>query len=455
MPLPWNAIIKADPAAIARIDGFRMSPSSTAYMSSPLASRPARPLVPSTGLTLTGVLLFVIGVLVVASGYVALRPQVMGVSLHAALVPMAAAFPLVLLARGSRLPMRVMIGLIAFTSIYSISVINGASVAMGEIIKIGSTFATIVTCTLLVRSRADFIAGSLGLALGVAALAIPGITAASGTLEGVEVLEGANKNTYSMFALPIVLLSGYIYLNMPISRLVKWVLIACSTNSLLVIFMSANRSGYVGAALVALMLFWNRRGRGMILVLIVGAVVGGWVVYSGNEKAFDRRLQQTVQGNKSDDLRKSLAIGSIRIALENPIMGVSPQRVPHAMARELARLTGESRAMIASHNILAQIAAGSGLLCLAALLYLGWALCNPCPLPATSNPKTDPVRQVRRLMRMMIILWLVRGMFTHEIHFNISFNIAIGLILGLFILTLQEQQASQNAGYVGLQPRRI
>ncbi len=409
-----------------------------------------------TGLSLTGMLLFVIGVLVVASGYVALRPKIMGVSLHASLLPIGLAFPFILLSRGGQLPMRVLVGLIAFVAIYAFSVVNGANIALNEIIKIGSTFATITTCALLVRTRADFVAGCLGLAIGVAVLGIPGLRGASGTLEGVEVLEGANKNTYSLFALPCILLSGYIYLNMPISRLVKWVLVGCATISLLVIFMSANRSGYLGAALVAVMLFWNRRGRGLILVALVGAVVAGWIVYSGNSAAFERRLQQTAEGTSSDESRVALVIGAFQIALENPIVGVSPQKAPEHLARAAGQVTGRTGHQIkAAHNVFAHIAASSGLICFAALLYLGWALWNPTPRDARwAGRKDDPVRQVRQLLRMMVVLWVIRGMFTSEIHFNVSCNIAIGLMLGLYILALQERNAWQPS-LLGTQPAKI
>ncbi len=409
---------------------------------------------PNTGLTLTGVLLFVIGVLVIASGYVAFRPRILGVSLHAALLPIGMTFPFAILSRGAQFPMRVLVGLMAFVGIYALSVVNGTNIALNEIIKIGSTFATILTCALLVRTRADFVAGCLGLAIGIAVLAIPGLRTASGTLGGVEVLEGANKNTYSMFALPMILLAGYIYLHMPISQLFKWTLVGCATVSLLVIFMSANRSGYVGAVLVALMLFWNRRGRGLILVALVGAVVAGWLVYSGNTNAFERRLKQTAEGTSSDESRVALVIGAFQIAMEYPIVGVSPQKAPEHFARAAGKITGRSHHQVkAAHNVFAHIAAGSGLVCFAALIYLGWALWNPSPKdPRWAGRSDDPARQVRSLLRMMVVLWVVRGMFTSEIHFNISCNIALGLTLGLYILALHERDAAPRSSISSAQP---
>ncbi len=407
----------------------------------------------SGGLTLSGMLLFVIGCLVIASGYVALRPKILGMSLHAALVPILMTFPFLALSRLSLFPMRVLVGLTVFVGIYAFSVVNGANIALNEIVKIVCTYATIISCALLIRSRADFVAGCLGLAIGVAVLGIPGLRSASGTFEGVEVLEGANKNTYSMFALPAILLAGYIYLNMKIPQFIKWAMVGCATISLLVIFMSANRSGYVGAALVALMLFWNRRGKGLILVVLVGAVVAGWLVYSGNTNALDRRLKQTVDGNSSDESRIALLIGAAKIALEKPIVGASPQEVPLHLARAAGQITGRSRHAFAAHNVFAHIAAGSGLFCFAALLYLGWALWNPTPkVPRWAPRKDDPVRPVRHLLRMMVVLWVVRGMFTSEIHFNICCNIAFGLALGLYIIALQERNALQQSEMAGQLP---
>ena len=46
----------------------------------------------------------------------------------------------------------------------------------------------------------------------------------------------------------------------------------------------------------------------------------------------------------------------------------------------------------------------------------------------------------------MVVLWVIRGMFTSEIHFNVSCNIALGLVLGLYILTLQQRTCRPPTG---------
>lgn len=55
------------------------------------------------------------------------------------------------------------------------------------------------------------------------------------------------------------------------------------------------------------------------------------------------------------------------------------------------------------------------------------------------EPEPPPQLQVefvrsRKLLRMMLVLWVVRGMFTHEILYNPGFCIGLGLICGLCIL---------------------
>jgi hypothetical protein len=159
-----------------------------------LSAARARAALSVRGLSATGVLLFITSVLVVASGYTSLRPDVMGLALHPYLVPVALALPFVLMARIAEFPIRILVALLVFTFMYCFSVVNGASVAVGEIFKTGSAVVTIVTCALLVRRRGDFVAGALGLSIAIALLAARGLQ--EETKMGVEAMQGANKNSY-------------------------------------------------------------------------------------------------------------------------------------------------------------------------------------------------------------------------------------------------------------------
>lgn len=414
--------------------------SPTAYMPlpSPLkdGSRGAAPTLPA-GLSLTGLVLFVSSALILASGYMSLRPEIMGLALHPMLVPIAIAFPLVVLSRIYEFPMRVLLGLSLFVGIYLVSIVNGTSFSLSEFFKMGAAFVTIVTCALLVRKRGDFVAGSLGLSIGIALLAWKGLTADGAN----DVMDGANKNSYSLFALPAVLLAGFICLHMRNTpAVVRGALIASTLPALFVIFLGGNRSGYLGAVIVGLMLFWDQRGRGMILVAAVTGAVVLLISQYGDTRIFDERMRQTVEGNKSDDLRVRLFQGSLEIALENPIIGVSPQAFPSHLATKL----GFRGAQLESHNTLGHIMGGSGFFCL--LAYGAFVLSMMFPFPTSEWPRQgrhDPLYEARSLCRMMIVLWVIRGMFTREILYNPAFNVGLGLCIGLLVLAMSSRQSSQ------------
>ena len=256
---------------------------------------------------------------------------------------------------------------------------------------------------------------------------------------GVEAMQGANKNSYSLFALPAMLLAGYVCLNMKSApKFVKGLFVACTLPALAAIFMSGNRSGYLGAVVVGLMLFWNRRGRGLLLVGAIAGAVAMFLVQFGHTSVLDQRIKQTMEGNKSDEHRLAILAACLQIGLENPIIGVSPQVLPFELGRRTSVLHHLN--VIEAHNIFAHVFAASGLICFAALLSVGWTMWNLNPRGGGKIGRNDPLRDPRSLMRMMVFLWFVRGMFTREILYNPSFNIALGLTIGLCMLAQVARQ---------------
>src|SRR6476646_4510650 len=87
------------------------------------------------GLSLTGVILFIMSLMVVGSGLQNFRPEVFGLLLHPYLVPLAIAMPFVVMARITEFPVRILVSMAVFTAMYSYSAFNGGSLAMGEIFK--------------------------------------------------------------------------------------------------------------------------------------------------------------------------------------------------------------------------------------------------------------------------------------------------------------------------------
>lgn len=429
-----------------------------------MSTQPAMPLAPALltvggarragnkvsidGLSLNGLLLFVMSLSVMASGFTSMRPVVMGLAVHPYLLPVGLAFPLVLVMRLHKFPVRVLVALLLFTSMYSFSLLNGGRNPLGEVFKTTAALVTIVSCALLVRRRGDFVAGALGLSIAIALLAVRGLE--SEHVAGVKVFEGSNKNAYSIFALPAMLLAGYIVLHFKTVPVVfKSILVACTVPALAVIFMGGNRSGYLGAILVGLMLFWDRRGKGLLLVGVITAIVAIGILKFGTTVVLDERLRQTVEGNRSDNMRRDIVIACLQIALENPVIGVGPQMLP----LEIGRRTEDvyHGGALEAHNVFGHVLAGCGLICFAALIGVGWSLWAWKPRGGGMvGGKEDPLREARGLMRMLIFLWVVRGMFTAEILYNPSFNIAIGLVIGLCILADAARSGERAAGLAPL-----
>ena len=53
------------------------------------------------------------------------------------------------------------------------------------------------------------------------------------------------------------------------------------------------------------------------------------------------------------------------------------------------------------------------------------------------------------LLRMLVVLWCVRGLFTREIIYNPCFAIAMGLVVGLCLLAEQSRRASLDLSGIG------
>ncbi|REK10861.1 MAG: O-antigen ligase family protein [Planctomycetota bacterium] len=386
------------------------------------------------GVTLGGMWLFLIGVLVVGSGYRSMRPEIFGLALHPYLLAVGLAFPLVALTRLGEFPARILAAIVVFTLMYCFSLFNGGTPPVGEVIKIGAAVVTMITFALLMRTRGDFVAASLGLAIAVAILAYRGMQEDTSTA-GIEIMDGANKNTYSLYALPMLLLAGFITVRLTsVPWIIRGALVVCSIMAVAAIFMSANRSGYLGVVIIGLMLFWDRRGKGLLLIGAVAGAVVLFMINYGNTAALNERMRQTVEGNSSDTNRIKILKTCAEIALENPVIGVSPQELPREIGRNTQQASSHHMTLLDSHNVFAHIAAGSGLICFAAMLAVALTMYFPVLRDGSSyGGKDDPAREARRLMRMMVLLWAVRGLFTREVLYNPSCNIGLGLCIGYFI----------------------
>lgn len=414
--------------------------------------------------TIGGICLFFVGMAIFLSGLGVFRPPVGHLRLQPYLLPLGLG-SLLILPRLAKFPTKVLAAFFIFWSLYAVSML-GTSVQkvtpLEEALKLASAFAVVVIVASLVSTRGDFVLGSLGLSVAIGLLAFRGMAE-----EQENYIDVANKNSYSMYALPALLLASYIALRVDWNKVSfrRVALIGMglsSAGAAIAIVVGANRSGYLGLVLVALMtgfyavfsprLGLVRRARRSLrlayLIVAVGVVVVG-ALHKGTQ-VFEHRLEQTEEGNSSDQLRVDLVKTSLMIGLEHPVLGVSPQVLPIRLAQRLYPdlASGEG---IQTHNVFAHIIGGCGFIAMAVLLYAAWALFFWRPR-YRGGPESADFYDARSLLRMMLILWGVRGMFSQEILFNPGFCMGLGLAIGLCMVELDLLKTSAAARFPAMNP---
>ncbi|MEK6237642.1 MAG: hypothetical protein N2C14_23285, partial [Planctomycetales bacterium] len=196
----------------------------------------------------SGIMLFWIGLSVAGSAFAFLRLEIGGRLVHPYLFPMTAACLVVALPKLRQFPRPALTAMCAFALLYFASCMQSPQSWMGEFLKISAAGLTIVTAALLVRNREDFHLGSFGLILGMGVLAM--YAAITGNDGGtITPMELGNKNAFSLYSLPVLLLCGYLLLSRNWSALVKTLFYSCALAMLACIFLSGNRSGWLGAVL--------------------------------------------------------------------------------------------------------------------------------------------------------------------------------------------------------------
>jgi hypothetical protein len=435
------------------MNGNHSMPYRAQWIPGTTAREPSRLANAANSLTPTGVWLFLIGLSIVLSGIREFRLPIGGLLLQPYMIPLGLAFPFVLLLRFGKFPVVPLIGWTIFAGTYAIALLGSPSTEfmspLSEIIKVAAAIVAIFTVALLVRSRTDFIFGAAGLGLAMAILALRGLQSEDQLGADSRYIDVANKNSYSIYALPAVLLVLYIVLrfdwrNVSFRRIWFWgPMLACAGMASYGILSGSNRSGYLGLAFIVFELFIYSllsprfkaigRASAWILITSITASVIGILIWRQATSAFERRYEQTVEGTQSDRLRLDIIIASWQLAVNNPVAGVTPQRLPYEIARRIGSTYNEAE-MIDTHNVFAHLLGGCGLFCIGSLFAVAGML-------IFWRPKVPPGMQLgagfydaRNLLRMMLLLWALRGLFTREVLYNPGFCMGIGLAIGLCIV---------------------
>ncbi len=215
---------------------------------------------------------------------------------------------------------------------------------LSEITKVFASLFTFLFFAQSIRTTKDFrmvIWGFLLVAvvIGIIGFSIGEDADAGGRLAGINALEGiGNKNAQSLFTLPGVFMAMYLltyYLKIRKYFLVG-LLLAAIFFITVQIFLSANRSGWIGlfVIFVSYLLFYgvNRR------TLLISAVLVVFVYLAIDNYAsdiFERKRAQTTEGYGSDIGRQRLIIESLAVGVENPLLGVGFDNLTVEMARRL------------------------------------------------------------------------------------------------------------------------
>ncbi len=363
--------------------------------------------------------------LIAAAAFPSLRIDVGGLQVPLHVIPVVLALPTAM-PRMKRIPSAVRVGLFAFTVLFAASVLSYGE-QFGDLVKVVTSVLTMLTIAALVRNKGDFLAGVVAFSLSLVVMNARGITGGVVEHVGYQPLRGiANKNAYSIYALPAVAVAGFALMHFRQSKRSWAVLAAGILSSVFILFTGANRSGWGGILLIAgLIAIQARRWRALALVGVL--TIGSYAVLSlfGTSETFDYQAKRTTEGYESDNLRQSLFLTAVEIGLEHPLLGISVQELP----RELAKRTGSVGDVVDPHNFIGYIAGGAGLTTLMALFGLGFALWRR---PAARMAKE--LLLAHDLVRILLVVFLFRGMFSREILSVAAFPIAFGLALGLALV---------------------
>lgn len=387
---------------------------------------------PRDHLTRYGVMLAVAALLIAGSVFPQLRISVGGLSIHPYLLPLGVFFVFGLMAGHlASVPRSLLVWLLAFSVLYVAATLVGPGLfndGLNEIIKFATAVVTILTGAMLVRSRVDALWATVALAIAGAVIALRGLLNI-GLGGGANALAGlANENATSLYTLPALLLAGLAVRDLRPGRLVGLLMLGAIVLICLMTFLSANRSGWLGVLIVGalLALTGKHRARAMLLIPLAGVVVVALFAQFDTRAFSDSIAYSTSErGVRGNDIRFELISSSLEIGVSSPLLGVSPQGLPYELGERLQLGGG-----VYSHNVFAHIVGGTGLLSTLALIGLtAWLWVRP--QSCRVGPGAAWRRNIHTVLRIMLVLWFIRGFFTHEILYSPAFSLGLGVILGL------------------------
>lgn len=339
-----------------------------------------------------------------------------------------------------RVSARVLAPLLTFFIFFSVASLQNER-PFPEIIKVGASVLTFLFFATSIKTEKDFRLISLGIVIcgiviGYLAYQIGPESSEGQRLEGVNALEGlGNKNAQSLFTLPALFLSGLLTVwslrqrNMWLSAF----LIAGLFFIVVSIFLSANRSGWLGMGVIVLIFFVYFR---LSLNLLIIAGILFLFSYLGIDRyasdIVERKQEQTLQGYRSDEGRLILIKESLKVGFENPWLGVGMDNLHKRMNQAVHRSSVEGGSTD-THFLIGYLIGATGIFSLFFFFFF---------LKRVVERKKHIVRKVVEDPWILLVgfvgLFVIRSFFTREILYSPTFVGTMGLLYGYYMMWLRK-----------------
>jgi hypothetical protein len=379
-------------------------------------------------------LLFLTGLSLALSASTLARVEVAGLLFQPVVIPAVILF----IATGGkcvqRIPRRINGTLIAFVAVFC-AVTLFAGFSFGELAKIGLFWLLIVVFAGSIDDADDARSAALGFALSMGLVSLHALALGPSGDKGINPFAGvSNDNGFSVYALPALLLAGHYLLDKETPQRQRIIFTLCAGAILVATFSTPNRSGFVGViAVVLLLVARGRSARDVVAITVLGIVMYWGFTTFGDQSALDFELHGDEKKQSDLDSRREILQGAVEVGFEQPLTGVGPQNVPEALGAHMAGSDKVIKGRLEPHNVIGYVAAGGALPLFLVSVALALALWTRPAEWVALGPPDDEEKAARGLLRIVLMLFIIRGMFTHEVLTTPSFPIAIGIALGLNI----------------------
>lgn len=397
-------------------------------------------LVQTSNLSASGKWAFFLSLLLVFSVSVNYRITVAGLLMH----PFLLALPLALIFTGDLLAVskRVITPLLLFYVLFSVGSLQNDS-PIQEMFKVGSSVVTFLFFASSVRSEKDFRWISWGFVfvafvIGVVGFFLGQELEGGKRLEGINSLEGlGNKNAQSLFTLPGLFLGVWMLLTY--IRRKNWiastVLIASIFFITIQLFLSANRSGWLGLVVIFVSFLLYSGFRKVTVIIAIGIIFSSYLAIDKfASDIVERKREQTLEGYASDEGRQLLMKESFLVGVSHPFFGVGKDELHREMAKQL-RVNRLGIKLVDTHFLFGYIFGATGMFTLLAFLLFLWRLTNKERfVPLSAKVELD---RVHLMMSSFVFLFAVRSLFSREILYSPTFIGGLGLVYGYYSMKVK------------------